>query len=120
MGFFKSLQNIVKKANDATNKVMKVVDPVGGRLKEYTEEKSQAKVSSILGGLFGAPKPSNSYDDLGGTTTQAVSDEAYQSATAKKNIKDKQRRQGFSGGSTLLTETEDENQKLNKNTLLGM
>ena len=120
MGIFKSLQNIVKKANDATNKVMKVVDPVGGYLKEYTEEKSQAKVNSILGGLFGAPKPSNSYADLGGTTTQAVSDEATQSATAKKNIKDKQRRQGFSGGSTLLTTTDDESQQLNKNTLLGM
>jgi hypothetical protein len=120
MGFFKSLQNIVKKANDATNKVMKVVDPIGGRLKEYTEEKSQAKVNSILGGLFGAPKPSNSYDDLGGTTTQAVSDESMQATKDKKNIKDKQRRQGFSGGSTLLTTTEDESQQLNKNTLLGM
>ena len=120
MGFFKSVQKFIKKANNATNSVMKVVDPIGGRLKEYTEEKSQAKVSSLLGGLFGAPKSSNSYEDLGGTSTQAVSDEASQSATAKKNIKDKQRRQGFSGGSTLLTETEDENQKLNKNTLLGM
>ena len=114
MGLFKSL-------NNAVNKVMKITDPIGGRLKEYTEKKSQAKVSSILGGLFGAPKPStNNYEDLGGTTTQATSDEAMQSAKDKKVRDGKQRRQGYSGGSTLLTATEDEEQQLNKNTLLGM
>lgn len=108
----------VKSLNNAVNKVMKVVDPIGGRLKEYTEEKSQAKVMSLLGG--GAPKPANSYEDLGGTSNQAVSEDAAAQDKAKKYNANKQKRQGFSGGSTLITSTEDEDQKMNKNTLLGM
>ena len=114
MGWFKSL-------NKAVNSVMKITDPIGGRLKEYTEEKSQAKVATILGGLFGGNiKPPNSYEDLGGTSTQAVSDDAMAQDKAKKYNAGKQKRQGFSGGSTLITSTEDEDQKMNKNTLLGM
>lgn len=119
MGLLKSIKKIVSKANDVTNKVMGVVDPIGAKLKIETETKSQAKANSILGGLFGGDIP-NSYEDLGGTTTQATSDEAMQSAKDKKVRDGKQRRQGYSGGSTLLTATEDEEQQLNKNTLLGM
>ena len=107
----------VKSLNNAVNKVMKVVDPIGGRLKEYTEQKSQAKVMSLLGGDI---KPANSYEDLGGTSTQAVSEDAAAQDKAKKYNANKQKRQGFSGGSTLITSTEDEEQKMNKNTLLGM
>ena len=122
MGFFKSIQKVISKANNVVNKVMGVTDPIGAYLKKTTETKSQAAANTMLGGLFGGvPKPENSYEDLGGTATSAVSDEAMQSAKGKKFNKDKQRRQGFSGGSTLLTSTEeDENQQLNKNTLLGM
>ena len=107
----------VKSLNNAVNKVMKVVDPIGGRLKEYTEEKSQKAVASMLGGNI---KPPNSYEDLGGTSTQAVSEDSMAQDKAKKYNANKQKRQGFSGGSTLITSTEDEDQKMNKNTLLGM
>ena len=126
MGAVKTIQNIITKANNVTNDVMKVVDPIGGRLKEVTETKSQAKANSLLGGLFGGPpKPGESYEDLGGTTAQApataaLSEDSLVQDKAKKFNAAKQRRQGFSGGSTLITSTEDEDQKMNKNTLLGM
>ena len=107
----------VKQLNNAVNKVMKVVDPIGGYLKEKTERESQKAVGSLLGGNI---KPANSYEDLGGTSTQAVADEASAVDKAKKYNANKQRRQGFSGGSTLITTSEDEDQKMNKNTLLGM
>ena len=102
MGFFKEIKKAISSVAKAT------------------------KVDSLLGGLFGSPTPSGSYDDLGGTAATAAtasvaqSDEAMQSAKTKKTNDAKQRRQGFSGGSTLLTTTEDETQQLNKNTLLGM
>ena len=99
MGFFKEIKKAISSVAKAT------------------------KVDSLLGGLFGSPTPSGSYDDLGGTAATASvaqSDEAMQSAKTKKTNDAKQRRQGFSGGSTLLTTTEDETQQLNKNTLLGM
>ena len=98
MGFFKEIKKAISSVAKAT------------------------KVNSLLGGLFGSPTPSGSYDDLGGTaaTPVAQSEEAMQSAKTKKTNGAKQRRQGFSGGSTLLTTTEDETQQLNKNTLLGM
>ena len=119
MSFFKSLQKIVDKANNVTNKVMKVTDPIGAYLKVETETKSQEKVKSILGGLFSKDAPQeDGYEDLGGTT--ARSDETLQSAKDKKYRDGKMRRQGVSGGSTLITSTEDEEQKMNKSTLLGM
>ena len=121
MGFFKSIQKVFTKVNNSVNDVMKVVDPIGGRLKEYTETKSQAAVNTMLGNLFGGGiKPANSYEDLGGTSTQAVSEDSMAQDKAKKYNANKQKRQGFSGGSTLITSTEDEDQKMNKNTLLGM
>jgi hypothetical protein len=114
-------KKIFNTVNNAVNKVTKVVDPVGGYLKEYTEQKSQAAVNSFLGNLMGGnQKPANSYEDLGGTSTQAVSEDAMVQDKAKKFNANKQKRQGFSGGSTLITSTEDEDQKMNKNTLLGM
>lgn len=121
MGFFSGITKFIGGANKITNSVMKVVDPVGGILKEKTETASQKAVTTLLGGLFGAPgTPDSGYDDLGGTAPRATSDEAMQSAKNKKINDAKQRRQGFSGGSTLLTTTDDESQRLNKNTLLGM
>lgn len=118
---FKAVKKAVRSVNNVVNKVMRVADPIGAYLKVKTETKSQAAVNTMLGGLFGGPKPENGYEDLGGTATSAMSDEAMQSAKDKKYTKDKLRRQGVSGGSTLLTSTEaDDNQQLNKNTLLGM
>ena len=125
MGLFKSIQKAISKVNNVVNKVMEVTDPIGAKLKEVTETKSQATVNSLLGNLFGAPKATGGYDDLGGTTeavpvSAATSDESIQTGKNKKINDAKQRRQGFSGGSTLLVDTDDENQKINKNTLLGM
>jgi hypothetical protein len=121
MGFFKSLQNIVKKANDATNKVMKVTDPIGGYLKEYTETKSQAKVNSLLTGMMGGGAPQQQSDDGSPTTItqpKAVSDESLDANKGKAFDKVRKRRQGVEGGATLLTG--DEESQLEKRTLLGM
>lgn len=103
MGFFKEIQ----KAIGSVAKATKLINP------------NSNKINTLL---FGSSTPSGSYDDLGGTaaTPVAQSEEAMQSAKTKKTNDAKQRRQGFSGGSTLLTTTEDETQQLNKNTLLGM
>ena len=114
MGFFKSIQKAVSSVAKAT----KWIDPIGSAV-VLNDIKNSNKINTLL---FGSSTPSGSYDDLGGTATTSVaqSDEAMQSAKTKKTNDAKQRRQGFSGGSTLLTTTEDETQQLNKNTLLGM
>lgn len=113
MGFFKSIQRIFTKANNNVNRIMKVVDPVGGYLKEYTETNSQKDLMKMMG-LGGG---SSSYDDLGGTQ-KAVSDETTAADSKNKRLADRKRRQGPGGGTTLLTM--DDSERLEKSTLLGL
>lgn len=113
MGFFKSIQKIFTKANNNVNRIMKVVDPVGGYLKEYTETNSQKDLMKMMG-LGGS---ASSYDDLGGTQ-KAVSDETSVADSKNKRLADRKRRQGPGGGTTLLTM--DDSERLEKSTLLGL
>lgn len=108
MGFFKKLFTTV---NNHVNDVMKVVDPVGGYLKEYTETRSQTDIMKMMG-LGG----SASYGDLGGT--KAVSEETSVADAKNKRLADRKRRQGPGGGTTLLTM--DDSERLEKSTLLGL
>lgn len=117
MGFFKKLKKVFNKVNSHVNSVMKVVDPVGGYLKEYTENKSQADLAKMLGLV--PPKQSAS----GGAvdSRRLAADEAtIEKKDEMDNIAARKRRQGSGPGSTLLTGAGDENQLLSKSTMLGL
>lgn len=117
MGFFKSLKKLVSKANKLTNSVMKVADPIGGYLKEYTETKSQADLAKMLG----LAPPKQSAGGMSFDTRRLAADEAtIEKKDEQETLAARQRRQGSGPGSTLLTASGDDNQLLSKSTLLGL
>jgi hypothetical protein len=115
VGFFKSIKSVFDKGNNLVNDVMKVTDPVGGYLKEVTEKRSQADIAKMLGLVPPTARPG--YAD----NRRLAADEAtVEKKDEKDTIAARQRRQGAGPGSTLLTTSDDESQRLSKSTLLGL
>lgn len=106
---------IVKNLNNIVNKVMKVADPVGGYLKEKTEKGSQKDLAKMLG--LGATNAGPVEDD---GRRMAVGESTIEKKDEKDALAARQRRQGSGPGSTLLTNSDDESQRLSKSTLLGL
>lgn len=115
--FSSSHNNIFKPVNDAVNDVMKVVDPIGGYLKEKTETAADKEAMKLLGGLTGgATNPEGTGRGVA-IERKAVSNESINSVKARKERAASQKRQGAGTGSTLLM-TEDQT-RLQGSTLLG-
>jgi len=120
--FSSAHNNIFKPVNEAVNDVMKVVDPIGGYLKEKTETAADKEAMKLISGLTGgapsldAPNPSGTGSGVA-TGGKAVSNESINSVKARKERAASQKRQGAGTGSTLLM-TEDQT-RLQGSTLLG-
>lgn len=115
--FSSAHNNIFKPVNDAVNDVMKVVDPIGGYLKEKTETSADKEAMKLLGGLAGgATNPEGTGRGVA-IERKAVSNESINSVKARKERAASQKRQGAGTGSTLLM-TEDQT-RLQGSTLLG-
>jgi RNA 3'-terminal phosphate cyclase len=106
---------IVKNLNNIVNKVMKVADPVGGFLKEKTEKGSQKDLAKMLG-----LTPPSAIPGEADNRRMDADESTVEKKDEKDTIAARQRRQGSGPGSTLLTNSDDESQRLSKSTLLGL